>query len=503
MDVVIFLLIAAFLVFLNGFFVLAEFAAVKVRPTQVQVLARQGHKGALRAQKILTHLDMYLSVCQVGITVASIGLGFVGEPAFVRLLQPGLEGLLGHQEGAEMAAHALAFVLGFTIVSFLHIVLGELLPKSIAIRSPQKSVLLISLPMIFFRWIFALPIWLLNSTVNLILRMMKIPVKAEAQPHSEGEIRAILDHSEEGGVLSFRSLLVLENVLDFQNLTVRNAMRVKKNVRTLLVTWTLEEAREAARQSKYSRYPVVSPGGEPLGFVHLKDLYFAGENTPLEDLVKSCPQVFEKDSLEPILAQMQRKGEHLALVYSAPNHWTGIITLEDILEEVIGTIEEEYPVEPSANLSEFLSPQRIVLEVPGRHIVEAVKHGLDRVDPAQLTAPKDRILKAVADREALGPSIMGHHLAIPHARLEGIQDPAVLIFRMAEEIPAPSGKPEEAVQVLFLLITPADSPRIHQILLSHIGGIYFSEYLEARLWDAEDPGEIYDTVVTAELTALA
>lgn len=502
METFLYLMAAAFLILLNAFFVLAEFASVKVRPTQIQVMASEGNKGAVRAQKILHKLDLYLSVSQVGITVASIGLGFVGEPAFAHLLFPVVNLFVtGHE--AELVAHAAAIFLSFVVVSFLHIVLGELLPKSIALRSPEKSIIFISWPMIVFRVMFAFPIWFLNATVNILLRLLRFPINAEHKAHSEGEIRAILDHSETSGILSFRALLCLENVLDFGDLTVRNAMRVKKNVRSVPLSADLEGVREIIRQSKHSRYPVLSAAGEPLGFIHLKDLYFAPTDATLESLVKPALQVFEKDPLEKVMTVMQRKGQHMAFVYSAPKLWTGIITLEDVIEEVIGTIEEEYPVDPVANLADFLTPAHVVLDVEGATIVEAVSDGLGKVHPHLLPHSREAILKAVTDRERLGSSFMGHNLAIPHARLERISNPSVFLFRLKEPIPAPTGKEGETIRILFLLITPATSPRIHQLLLSHIGGIYDSDYLETRLEEGETPEELYETVTTAEQMALA
>lgn len=501
MEIFVFLLLAAFLVFLNGFFVLAEFSAVKVRATQIQILAEKGDKLALRAHRVIKNLDVYLSVCQVGITVASIGLGFVGEPAFGALLHPVIE-YFGHGWLTEMAVGAVAITLGFLIVSFLHIVLGELLPKSIAIRSPERSILLVSGPLFFFRLLFAGPIWFLNATVNGVLRLFRIPVLAHAEVHSDDEIRAILDHSQASGVLSFRSLLLLENVLDFGSLTVRNAMRVRRLVHSLSLPLNRVQAVEAMGATKYSRYPVLSPGGNPVGFLHVKDVLFSPPEKSLEDLVRPCLRVAESDSLEKVLSVMQRKAQHLALVQGPSGLWTGIITLEDIVEELTGTIEEEYPVEPSVSLMDYLAPGHIVLDVPGTSIGEAVAQGLARVADEALPCSRAQIVQAVVDRERLGSSYLGHHLAVPHARIDGVRQPAVFVFRLLEPLPAPTGKEGQTIRLLFLLVTPATAHRVHQVLLSHLGGMYDSDYFEDRLLEAPSAQELYDTVATVELSAL-
>jgi CBS domain containing-hemolysin-like protein/mannitol/fructose-specific phosphotransferase system IIA component (Ntr-type) len=502
METLLFLALAAFLVFLNGFFVLAEFSAVKVRSTQIQVLAEAGDKRARRAQKILNRLDLYLSVCQVGITVASIGLGFVGEPAFTALLHP-LVASLGAGWIGEVAATAIAVTAGFVLVSFLHIVLGELLPKSIAIRSAEKSILGISAPLFFFRVLFAGPIWLLNAAVTGLLKLFRVPAPTETEAHSDREIRAILDHSQASGVLSFRSLLLLENVLDFGSLTVRNAMRPRRTVHMLSLPLDREPVLEAMRTTKFSRYPVVSPAGNPMGFLHVKDVLFASPDLALDDLVRPCPRVTESDPLEKVLSLMQRKAHHLALVFNAAGLWTGIITLEDIVEELTGTIEEEYPVEPSVNLTDFLTPGQIVLDVPGSSISDAVSRGLGRLAEATLPCSREAIVQAVVDRQRLGSSYLGHHLAIPHARIDGVKQPRVFIFRLETSLQAPTGTAGETINLLFLLVTPATAHRVHQVLLSHIGGMHDSDYFEDRLLEATTAQELYDTVATVEQTALA
>jgi len=500
-----YVLIALGLILLNAFFVLAEFAAVKVRPTQVEALAEAGNRRAKILERIQANLDEYLSVCQVGITLASIGLGFVGEPAFAELLLPVVRwaGITGG--ATRITAHAVAVGIAYLLVSYLHIVLGELVPKSVAIRSTEKAALLTAWPMIIARYIFIAPIWLLNSTVNGILRLFRIPPASGRGAHSEEEIRIILDQSQESGMISFRRLLHMENVLDMGSLIVKNAMRARRQVRCLSLMATQAENDGVIAEYRYSRYPLIgNDPNAPLGFVHLKDILLAEHaGKPSDDLrtfVKPCLQFKEQDPLEQRLSEMQRKAAHMALVYTDDGRWSGIITLEDAVEEVIGTIEEEYPTEPTIRLSDLLTPEHTLLDVEGTTILTATRNALQRIKVTDLPVTRDAIILSVADRERLGSSYVGKRLAIPHARLARLVNPMMIVARMKTPLPAPV--PGEDINLLFILLTPADTPRIHQMLLSHIAGIFESDFLEGKLEDATSPAELHNAIITAEQVVL-
>jgi CBS domain containing-hemolysin-like protein/mannitol/fructose-specific phosphotransferase system IIA component len=500
-----YLVLAFLLLLLNAFFVLAEFAVVKARPTQMEALAEKGNRRARLVERIQTHLDEYLSVCQVGITLASIGLGFVGEPTFAKLLEPPLRLVGVSAVGTRLTSHAVAIAVAYLIVSFLHIVIGELVPKSVAIRKTEGAALLTAYPMLVFRYIFIVPIWALNSTVNGILRLMRLPPSIGKGTHSEDELRIILDQSQTSGTLSFRRLLHLENVLDMGTLTVRNAMRARRLVKVLTLSQTRAEIDRTIADNRYSRYPLLGENPErPLGYVHIKDLFLAERGgRPTEELksfVRPCLLFKEEDSLESRLSEMQRKACHMALVFASNGTWSGILTLEDAVEEVIGTIEEEYPTEPPIRLSDLLTPERTLLDVEGNSIVSASRNALERIRVSELPVSKEAIMLSVAERERLGSSYVGRRLAIPHARLKRLAEPMVIAARLKAPIPAPV--PGEDINLLFILLTPADTPRIHQILLSHIAGIFESDYLEDRLETASSPAELHNVIVTAEQVVL-
>lgn len=505
MIIAVYLLLVLFLLLLNAFFVLAEFAVVKVRPTQIEVLAAHGSRRAKRVLHIQKHLDVFLSVCQIGITLASIGLGFVGEPAFAALLKP-LVRWAGAGAATDLAAHGIAVSLAYVLVSFLHILIGELIPKSMALRTTERSALLIAYPMMVFHYLFIAPMWVLNFTVNVILRLCRMPPADVHANHTEDEIRVILSQSQSSGVISFRRLLFIENVLDLGTLSVRNAMQPRAKVRYLRIDATRATIDAAIAEHRYSRYPVLTGDQEcPGGYVHVKDLYLAehaGKDvSDLRALIHPCLVVKARAPLEPLLADMQRKGNHMAVVQDDQGNWAGIITMEDAIEEVIGTIEEEFPLEKPVRLSDLLTAEKVLLDVKGDSIISATNNALSYLATSDLPVPLAEIIEQVAAREKVVSSYMGRRLAIPHARLPGLTQPLVVVARLAAPMPAPVRG--ETIMLLFILLTPANAPRIHQILLSHIAGIFSSEFLEDRLCSVSSSMELYKTICTAEQTALA
>jgi CBS domain containing-hemolysin-like protein/mannitol/fructose-specific phosphotransferase system IIA component (Ntr-type) len=500
-----YLLLTVLLLLLNAFFVLAEFASVKARPTLMEVLAAAGNGRARAMRSIQSHLDQFLSVCQIGITMASIGLGFVGEPAVARILKPAVH-FLGFHESSGVAAHSIAIAAAYLAISYLHIVIGELVPKSLAIRKTEAAALATAYPMIGFYYLFIVPLWILNSSVNLLLHLLKIPPTGSEIRHSEEEIRLILKHSQSGGSMSFRRLLYMENVLDLGALTVRNAMRSREQTQCLYVNFTRNQIDGILSAFRYSRYPLIDPAvPNPLGYVHIKDLFLAQRSGKSQDdlrqFVRQAISVSLEDPLESLISEMQRTGNHVAFVYDRRSQWTGFITLEDAIEEVIGTVEEEFPIEAPVRLSDVLAPERIVLNAKGIDIISATRNALLAVAPGTMKIPVNKLMPAIIEREELGSSYVGKKLAIPHARLKGLVRPIVIVARLETPIPAPD--PGETIEFLFILITPVNTPRIHQILLSHVAGMFESDFFEGRMREATSPVELYEAIRVTEQTALA
>jgi CBS domain containing-hemolysin-like protein len=343
------LLIAAFLlVLLNGFFVAAEFAIVKVRSTKIRELAERGDWRAKVTRGVISHLDAYLSACQLGITIASIGLGWIGEPAVADLLEP-LFGTLGIESAT--ARHTTAFIVAFVIIMFLHIVLGELAPKSLAIRKPEGTSLWLAPPLRLFYWIMFLPIVLLNAAANTILRIFGIePVVDGSEVHSSEELRMIVGASHAHGILNTTERRLLENVFDFSEREVAEIMTPRLDMACLFVDRTIAENFAILREHQHTRYPLAQ--GTPdniIGMIHIKDfIHLTGEGAPrqtgsiLQSIKRPVLFIPETATIDAVLRTFQATRTLLAIVVDEYGSVAGLITLEDVLEELVGPIRDEF-----------------------------------------------------------------------------------------------------------------------------------------------------------------
>ncbi len=497
--IAVYLLCALALLLLNAFFVLAEFAAVKIRPSRIDELIAQGRSRAKVVKHIHQHLDEYLSVCQVGITFASIALGFVGEPLAHSLISPWLSGL-GLSEGMT---HGLVIGSGVILVSVVHVLIGEQVPKMIAINTASASALWTAHPLRWCRFVFFLPLWVLNGATHLILRLIGLNAAAGHDVHSEDELRIIISQSHRGGLMSFRRLLFMENVFDFGELKVRDAMRTRQSVKSLRVEAPWSENQAVMRESRYSRYPLLDAAGRPLGVVHVKDLFLHHLSDSHPDLAKIARPFVDTNEdapLEGLLAEMQRRRIHAALPINQAGQWTGFITMEDIIEEIIGTVEDEFASDPPVYLGDVLSVGRIVLDLAADSIPEAIMRAFARVPPDELPMPAESLVGAVLEREKLVSTYLGYGIAMPHARLPKLVKPLLMFVRAPEGIPMPDR--EEKVHLLFILLTPAGLPRIHQRLQARIAGILDSDFVDSRLREAATAGEVLEAIKTGEATAL-
>jgi CBS domain containing-hemolysin-like protein/mannitol/fructose-specific phosphotransferase system IIA component len=490
METALLLLLAVFLLLLNAFFVLAEFAAVKTRGTQVDALEARGEPRAGTLRHVVTHLDEYLSVCQVGITLASIGLGFVGELTIARMLSALF--------GSTVAAHSVAITISYVLVSFLHVVLGELVPKSVAIRTGEETALRIARPLRFFHRVFFVPLVVLNGTANAILRLMRLPPLREDRLPAEDEIRRILARSQKQGRISFRRLLLLENVFDFGAVRVRDAMIPLGQVTALRVDRPWEENRAILESTRRSRYPVLEGDPpRPLGILHVKDLIYRHElSGPVDfrSLIRPAPVTFPDELIENVLADLQqRRRSQMVLVQDPKKGFCGVITMEDIIEEIVGVIEDEFETEPALRLSDAVNEQRIVLDVAAPTLPGALAEIFDRVPPGQIPAPRDQVLHAILERERAMPTYLGHGLGVPHARLERLKAPCLFIARSKEGIQF--GEDEHArAHVLFVLLTSSQAPRDQLRLLAAIARLRESEYVWDRLLAATTPAEVLEAI---------
>lgn len=335
------LLLALLLVGVNGFFVAAEFALAKVRPTQIEPYVLRGDRRGKTAAHMLSHLDAYLSATQLGITLASLALGWVGEPAFVWLLDPLLQRLPGI---TPAVVHSVALTTAFVTISALHIVLGELVPKSLAIRRPEGVSLWVAMPLTGFYWLMFPAIWLLNHTANLLLRLVGLKPATESElAHSEEEVRLLLGSSESSH-LSDAKRDLLTNVFELSDRVARQVMLPRADVVFLSTTRTVAENLEIARRSGHTRFPLCDGDlDHPLGLVHIKDLFRAGKApADLAEVKRPLPFVPETQTLDRLLTRMLDERVHLVAVVDEYGGVSGIVTLENVLEEIVGQIQDEF-----------------------------------------------------------------------------------------------------------------------------------------------------------------
>ncbi|MFC7154152.1 hemolysin family protein [Halomarina halobia] len=341
------LLLAFFLVFMNGVFVAAEFAFVKVRPTQVNALVERGKPGATLVQDALRNLDDYLAVSQLGITLSSLGLGWIGEPAVAAIIEPVLGQVL-----PGGAIHLVAFALGFGFITFLHVVFGELAPKTFAIQEAERIALLVAPLMKFFYYAFMPGIIVFNGTANYFTRLVGVsPASESEETHTEEEIRMILTRSEETGHIDLDEVEMIESVFELGDTVAREVMVPRPDVETVPASMPLSELRSVAADGTYTRYLVLEEDGErPVGFVHAKDVLRAIETAADRDdsltageLAREVLVVPETRRIDEILAEFQTYGGgQMAVVIDEWGVFEGIVTIEDILEEIVGDIQDEF-----------------------------------------------------------------------------------------------------------------------------------------------------------------
>jgi CBS domain containing-hemolysin-like protein len=337
-DVIVTLL----LVLLNGFFVAAEFAIVKVRSSQIAL--EKGNFSKKAAQNIINNLDGYLAATQLGITLASLGLGWVGEGIMSKIILGAMRGI--GLSVSETMAHSIALPVAFAVLTVLHIVFGELAPKSLAIRYPTATTLKISIPLRIFYYVFRPFIWLLNSFANLILRAFGVKPINEQEIHSEDELKLIIAESEEGGAIEPNERELIQNVFDFDDRIVRQVMVPRVKISGLRADLSIPETMDVVLKEGYSRYPVFENSmDEIIGIVHAKDIiaaYVQKTGIGLKDVMRRAHFIPESKRIDVLLREFQRRKTQMAIVVSEFGGTIGIVTLEDILEELVGEIQDEH-----------------------------------------------------------------------------------------------------------------------------------------------------------------
>lgn len=344
-EVALQLLAVFLLVFANGFFVAAEFGLVASRRSRIDQMAAQGDSAAKVVQKALTHLDRYISGTQLGITMASLGLGWIGEPAMAKLFA-WIGGLLGKRIDPADLHGGVMFIAAFFIVTFLHVVLGELAPKSIALTLPEKVAKVVTAPLVLFSRAMAPLIYVFNGAGNGVLKLFGVtPVSELHSIHSPEELRLLVMQSHAHGVLDESDRAMLAGVFDFHNKTAVDVMRPRTEIVALDIAATPEEVRETVRKEGYSRYPVYRESlDDVIGVFLAKDLWLhpEGEEFSLERALREPVYIPDSRPADRVLEDLRRTRAHMAVVLDEYGGTSGIVTMEDLIEEVVGDISDEY-----------------------------------------------------------------------------------------------------------------------------------------------------------------
>lgn len=339
--------IVLLLVLLNGLFVAAEFALVKVRQSRLQQLVNEGSGKAKYALAVTQKLDTYLSATQLGITLASLGLGWVGEPAVSELIvQPFLH-LFSLEQ--TVVTQAISFIVSFGAITFLHIVMGELAPKSLAIQKPEYTSLWLSAPLLFFYKLFRPVIWFLNGSANMFLRWLGVkPASGLEAAHTEEELRILMDESVRGGHIDQYEMVLFDNIFEFSERIAREVMLPRMDMDCVFVELSFADNLKMVYETKHSRYPVALGDKDRIvGFVHITDLLTADpdEEQELKTFIRPILNVPESMEISRVLKLMQKKHSQLAIVVDEYGGTAGLLTLEDILEEIVGELHDEFDLD--------------------------------------------------------------------------------------------------------------------------------------------------------------
>ncbi|KSU62717.1 hypothetical protein AS034_11455 [[Bacillus] enclensis] len=337
----LFLLIA-----LTAFFVATEFAIVKVRTSKIDQLITEGKKGAVSAKKVVSHLDEYLSACQLGITVTALGLGWLGEPTIEAMMHP----IFNYFSLNESLTEILSFGIAFSLVTFLHVVIGELAPKTVAIQKAETITLLFAGPIILFYKIMFPFIWLLNGSARTVVRVFGIEQASEHElAHSEEELRILLSESYESGEINKSELKYVNNIFEFDERIAREIMVPRTEMVTISKDATFEDVKGIISSEHYTRYPVVEDGDKDhvYGFINVKEFLTANmmknfEEDSLVPFINPLIRVIETIPIHDLLVKMQKERIHIALLLDEYGGTSGLVTVEDIIEEIVGEIRDEF-----------------------------------------------------------------------------------------------------------------------------------------------------------------
>lgn len=434
------LFLIVFLLFSNGFFVASEFAMVKVRKTRIEQLVKEGNFNAKLALEALKDLDKFIAAVQLGVTISSIGLGWVGEGTLARIIEPIFAFLPGISQ--NIATHTVSVSISFALITFLHVVLGELIPKSIALEYTEKTALIVARPMQWITTVFNPFIWLLNGFGNWVLQMFHIPHSHKGSlVHSTEELDMLVNASYDGGVLNETEKDMLHNVFKFSDLTAKQVMIPRTDMVCIPEDMSFEDLNNLAAESQYTRYPVYSEDIDHItGLIHVKDLYslsIKGQKEPIKELLREVLLVPETITMDNLVLEFKKRKGQMAIVVDEFGGTSGLITLEDVLEEIFGEVQDEFDEEEECDIKE-IEPNKYIANAMMRldELAEFFEIPKEAIDDDDIDTIAGLVVKLLGRIATVGDTAQFENLTFSVKEIDGARITKLEIVRKPIEIEA-------------------------------------------------------------------
>ena len=501
MLTLVYIVVALIIILLNGFFVLAEFALVKVRRTRLIELAATGNYKYKLALKAHEKIDDYLSSIQIAITMTSLALGWVGEPSVGKLLSWLLPWLMPFLHQAVL--YTISFILSFLIITSLHVVFGEQVPKLFSIKYPEKTLAFVIVPLHYFyiltRWFRQFLVFIAYKTLSL----MGIDPHAKEAPISQEELRMMFSSSQEGGKLSLRRLMMFENLFDFEQVKLKEIMTPKTKISALKKSNTWQENLAIINTRKYSRYPLYENTiDDATEYVLVKEMsleVITKREAPIEEkYTYPILNLDENTSVESALREFQRTRRHLAFVRNSKDQVCGLVSLEDVLEELVGEIRDEYEKQPVFLLSNFLVANASIASLKSTEKLACFDEILDSIYKEHPVFSKTQASEFIKNREKLMSCALAKGVAFPHARIASLSKAMVAIGVSKKGIVFNEG--QSPVYLIFLILTPFKEPAAQLKILAELAAISQNKVVKDRILKAKTSAEIAEIILAFENT---
>lgn len=502
-STLIFLIVAVIIILLNAFFVFAEFSLVKVRRTRLIELAKSGTYKSKLALSAHEQIDNYLSSIQIAITMTSLALGWVGEPSVGRMLNYLLPWAVPFIPAAVL--HTISFVLSFLIITSFHVVFGEQVPKLFSIKFPEKTLNFVIIPLHGFYIITRLFRQILVSVAYKTLELFNINPHEEEAPISQEELRMMFAKSQEGGKFSLRRLMMFENLFDFERVLVKEIMTPREKISALRKTNTWADNLTIIKDRKFSRYPLYQDTiDDSSEYVLIKEMSLDAlsqhDDQPIEEkYTYHMINLDEKTPVETALREFQSSRAHQALIRNQEGKVVGLLTLEDVLEELVGEIRDEYEKPNTIRLSRFFMPSATIINLKSSDKFAAFDEILDNVYKERPIFSKEQASEFIKNREKLMSCALTKGVAFPHARVPTLDTSmvAIGISRKGINFGPDCGGP---VKLIFLILTPFKEPATQLKLLAELAAISSNKMVKERILKAKSAAEIAEIILAFENT---